>query len=91
MRRLWLPLGFALGALFVYALTHEARKLFRLTEEQNKKMAAFRKETRLALARKGAIHGVDYLSDTFIEEELEKYKDVYAAWERGDFDEYPIE
>ncbi len=90
MRRLWLPLGFALGALFVYALTHEARKLFRLNREVDRKMAAFRKESRLALARQGAIDGVDYLSDEYWEQELAQYKDMHDAWDRGDFDDYPL-
>ncbi len=91
MRRFWLALGVSLGALIMWSLTHDARRLWRREEERRRRMAAYDREVYLSLARKSAIDGVDYLDDAYWEQELAQYKDVFDAWERGDFDEYPLD
>lgn len=61
MRRIWLSLGFALGALFVWALTakkrHAGERWERFAKAEQQSMDAMRMD----LAVEGAIDGVDYL------------------------------
>jgi len=87
LRKLYILLGFALGALFVWSLTHNARKTHAEKEARRKKYAPVAAHFHRELEMQSAIDGVDYTSDEYWEQELAQYKDKFEKWEKGIFDE----
>jgi len=87
LKKVYMVLGFALGALFVWSLTHKARQTHAEKEEQDRKFAPLAARSRRRLAMKGAIDGVDYNSPDYWEQELAQYQDTFKKWEQGIFDD----
>ncbi len=75
MRKLWLVLGMCLGALIVWALTHEDRRIAADKRAYDRSAEGFTKESTLELGTLGAVHGTDYLSEDYWRQELSQYDD----------------
>lgn len=78
--------GFGLGALFVYALTHDVRQYHKdkTTVTEGDRNAA--KYFQRSLAERSAIEGVDYLSEEYWEERMKEFQPWIDAVRRGDPD-----
>ena len=75
IRKLSFLLGATVGALIVWAFTHEARKVFEREKEVRRKLAPYAKASQRRLAMKSAIDGVDYMDEAHWREEL---KELFA-------------
>ncbi len=75
MRRFWYVLGIITGALVVWMLTRDDRELAAEERAHQERIAEYAKESERELAMLGAIHGEDYLSDEYWEQELAQYQD----------------
>lgn len=86
LRKLTFLLGFGLGALFVWSLTHNARKHFARWTQQRENARPAANWVRMRLAEHSAVDGVDYLDDAYWDKEMSQYQDWIEAVERGDPD-----
>ena len=75
IKKIYFLIGMAVGAVIVWAFTHEARKLLEHERRVSDDLASLAKEAQINLATAGAIDGKDYLDDEYWEQELKRWQD----------------
>jgi hypothetical protein len=87
MRRFWLAIGVALGALIVWSLHHEARKaLAKANRDPREALRESVKYDQMEWAMRSAIDGIDYLDPDWWESEIEKWQNVPDDYDGEELD-----
>ena len=82
MRRLWYALGVLTGVLLMWMFTRDARRIAEEERAYQERIKDYSDESTIELATLSALHGVDYLSDEYWEQELSQYQDDEDGEER---------
>lgn len=75
MKRLWILLGFGLGALFIWSLLHDDRERAALSREEEENMIRLNKESQLRRAMDEAIWGPPRVSHEEVDAELKRFEE----------------
>jgi len=83
LKKVYMVFGFALGALFVWSLLHDARKRAQLWSEEEEAMRKLGDEWRMRDAMEEAITGKKPTRYEDIKDELAKYEN--PDWDEEDY------